>query len=421
LHGEGICVKLSFHIQWGYAAYNANPAFYGEAVQGVFIKVKRMNSQERKKARFERRIKKREAKRQEKVSLYDNFENVADPDNIYLAFKKSRCEVSWKESIQRYEMNLLKNITETSRRLLAGEDITRGFVEFDIFERGRPRHIKSVHIYERSAQKSFCDYALVPMISRSLIYDNGASLKNKGLHFAINRLIAHIGKFYRTNGYSNDGYCLLIDFSKYFDNIRHDILFKQYDSVFSDKRIVKLLRDFITPFGDNKSLGLGSQVSQISAIFYPNKMDHYIKEVLRIKYYGRYMDDLYLIHKDKKYLEYCLMDIKKICTSLGITVNLKKSKIIKLKDGIKFLKGIYALTDTGRIIRRADPSSRKRMRRKLVKFKTLYEAGKMSQSDVYTAYQSWRGNYLKRFDAFHTVRRMDGLYNGLFIFDRRVQ
>ena len=35
--------------------------------------------------------------------------------------------------------------------------------------------------------------------------------------------------------------------------------------------------------------------------------------------------------------------------------------------------------------------------------------------DVYSAYQSWRGNYLKRFDAFYTVRRMDSLYNRLFI------
>jgi hypothetical protein len=182
-----------------------------------------------------------------------------------------------------------------------------------------------------------------------------------------------------------------------------------------DKRIMKLIHDFITPFGDGKSLGLGSQISQISAIFYTNRVDHFIKEVLRIKYYGRYMDDLYLIHKDKRCLEYCLDEIIKIGESLGITVNAKKTRIVRLKDGIKFLKGIYSLSENGSIIRRADTDSRKRMKRKLIKFKRLKRRGKMSNADIYTAYQSWRGNYLKRFDAYYTVKRMDKLYNSLFI------
>jgi hypothetical protein len=378
-----------------------------------------MNSYERRQARYKRRVEKREAKRQNKASLYDNFENVADPDNLYTAFKKSRREVSWKESIQRYEMNLFRNIAETRRKLLAEENLAHGFVEFDLIERGRPRHIKSVHISERVPQKCLCDTVLVPVISRLLVYDNGASLKNKGLHFAINRLITHMGKFYRANGNSNDGYCLSVDFSKYFDSIRHEILFKQQDKIFRDKRIMKLIRDFVSPFGNGVSLGLGSQVSQISAILYPNRMDHYIKEVLRIKYYGRYMDDFYIIHKDKDYLKYCQSEIQRICETLGITVNQKKSKIIKLKHGIKFLKGNYSLTETGRIVRRADPESRKRMRRKLKKFKGLFEAGKMSCGDIYDGYQSWRGNYLKRFNAYHTVRRMDSLYNRLFIYNHQ--
>jgi hypothetical protein len=419
---RGNCVKPSLHIHWSYADCLRKPRYLitGKAVQGVFYEIKEMNSQERKKARFERRVAKRAAERQIKTSPYDNFENVANPENLYAAFRKSRREVSWKESIQRYEMNLFRNIAETRRKLLAGEKVAHGFVEFDIIERGRPRHIKSVHISERVPQKSFCDTVLVPLISRSLIYDNGASLKNKGLHFAINRLITHMGKFYRANGNSNEGYCLSIDFSKFFDTIRHDVLYKQQEKLIHDKRIMKLIRDFVSPFGDNKSLGLGSQVSQISAILYPNRIDHYIKEALRIKYYGRYMDDLYLIHKDREYLKYCLTEIQKICTDLGITINHKKSRIKKKKSGIKFLKGVYYLMETGRIVRRADPNSRKRMRRKLTKFKSLLEAGKMAYNDVYTGYQSWRGNYLKRFDAFHTVRRMDGLYNRLFIFDRRV-
>jgi hypothetical protein len=35
--------------------------------------------------------------------------------------------------------------------------------------------------------------------------------------------------------------------------------------------------------------------------------------------------------------------------------------------------------------------------------------------DLRTAYQSWRGNYKKRFNAYYRVRFMDKLYNELFI------
>jgi hypothetical protein len=38
----------------------------------------------------------------------------------------------------------------------------------------------------------------------------------------------------------------------------------------ADRRVIALIRSFVFPFGPGKSLGLGSQVSQIAAIFYPN-------------------------------------------------------------------------------------------------------------------------------------------------------
>jgi hypothetical protein len=128
------------------------------------------------------------------------------------------------------------------------------------------------------------------------------------------------------------------------------------------------------------------------------------------------MDDFYLIHPSKQYLLDCMDEIKYICAGLGIIVNEKKTRITKLKDGVKFLKGIYPLNENGKIIRRADPESHRRERRKLKKFRGLVGRGRMSYSDVYTAYQSWRNNYLKRFNAYHTVKRMDALYKELFIY-----
>jgi hypothetical protein len=374
-----------------------------------------MTSKERHEVRYQRRKAKREAERQQKISQYDDFERVIDIDNLYQSLKESARGVSWKESVQRYEANALRNIIETRRKLLTGENVQNGFVEFTLRERGKIRHIRSVHISERIVQKCLCNQVLVPILSNSLIYDNGASIKGKGVHFAIKRFIAHLSMFYRKNNHSNKGYALLIDFSKFFDNIDHSILFELLKKKIKDERIIDLTMKFVTVFGNGRSLGLGSQVSQILAIYDPNDLDHVIKEKLEIKYYGRYMDDIYLIHSDKEYLKYCFGEIKKICDKLKITINAKKSRIVKLEQGVDFLKGKYFLLPSGKILRRPCRDSTARMRRKLKKFRILIDSGKMSFSDLRMSYQSWRGNYKKRFNAYHRIGFMDKLYYDLFI------
>jgi hypothetical protein len=378
-----------------------------------------MTSKERKEARYQRRIQRRCENQRAFIEQYDDFSLVADADNLYQAYRKAKLGVSWKESVQRYSSHWSINILHTLEKLIAGEDISKGFVEFDLRERGKIRHIRSVHISERVVQKCLCDQVLVPILSKSLIYDNAASLKDKGIHFSLRRLIVHMTKFYRSNGFSNKGYALIIDFSKYFDSIRHDILLEKIAMYIKDAELLKLITRFITVFGDNISIGLGSQISQIGAIFYPSKeVDHFIKEKKGIKYYGRYMDDLYLIHKNREYLKECLRDIVAACEKIGIRVNLKKTKIVSLEHGITFLKGRYILNKNGHVIRLPCRSSTVCMNRKLHKFSKLLAEGRMDPIDIYRAYQSWRNTFRRRFDAFYRVEKMDYLYNKLFIGER---
>jgi hypothetical protein len=383
-----------------------------DAVQGVFLT--NMNSTDRREKRYRRRKAEREAKREARLSRFDDFERVADFDNLYAASRACLRGVAWKESSQRYEANAMRNTAETRRKLLAGESVQSGFVEFTLRERGKIRHIKSVHISERVVQKCLCDNALVPLLSNTLVHDNGASIKGKGVHFALRRLIRHLSLYYRRNR-TNEGYALIIDFKKFFDSVDHNILFALLGRKIKDPRVRELTRNFISVFGDEKSLGLGSQVSQICAVFYPDRLDHYIKEKLHIKYYGRYMDDLYIIHESREYLKECLKIITGLCEKLKLAVNTKKTRIVKLSDGVDFLKGKYRLLPSGKVLRLPGKESTKRMRRKLKKFKALLDAGRMSYRDVYAAYQSWRGNYKKRFNASYRILRMDSLYNDLFI------
>lgn len=371
-----------------------------------------MTSDERREIRYQNRKRKRDEKRKERIGEYDNFERIALLDSLVDAYNKSRRGVSWKASVQRYGMNLLKNVSKSHDDMMAGKDVSQGFIEFDICERGKPRHIKSMHFRERCVQRTLCDNSLVPVLQRGLIYDNGASLEGKGLHFSIDRLKAHLHRYYRTNGFSNEGYVAVIDFSSYFDNILHDKVYEILERNFEDKRIVNLCKQFVEPFGD-KSLGIGSQISQILAIAYPNRIDHFVKQELGIKFYGRYMDDSYLIHRDKEYLKECMERLYVEYEKLGIKVNRRKTQIVKLSRGFTFLQRQHILLPSGKLIEKPSHSSIVRMRRKLKKFARFVADGSMTVDEVRFSYRSWRG-FIEHTNSYRTVKSMDALFNKLF-------
>ncbi len=199
-----------------------------------------MTSEERKQGRRERREAARNVQRDKRVSQYDRYEGVIATSALYKAAKLSRRTIRWKASVQRYFMSLLRNLWNTHDRLKQGLKVTLGFICFTICDRGRKRRIRSVHFKERVVQRSLCDNALVPVLSRSFVYDNGASLKGRGIHWHLNRCRAHLERYYRANGRSNDGWVLLIDFTHYFDNVLHEPILRRLHKAFHDKRIVQL-------------------------------------------------------------------------------------------------------------------------------------------------------------------------------------
>ena len=254
-----------------------------------------------------------------------NIELLSDANSLIKAFNLSKKESIWKESVQKYEINLLKNTYELRNSLRDGTYKQKDFYEFVLKERGKIRYVKSMHISDRVVQRSLCDNILLPKLRKYLIYDNGASLKNKGIDFSRRRIETHLHKYYRKYK-TNEGYILLIDFSKFFDNIRHDKLLELLATKF-DKDFMLFIKQLISSFGIDvsymndvefknclnvlynslehpsitkvkdsdkkimpKSIGIGSQISQICGLYFPTKIDSYCKVVKQLKYYGRYMD-----------------------------------------------------------------------------------------------------------------------------------
>mgnify|MGYP001620215435 FL=1 len=211
----------------------------------------------------------------------------------------------------------------------------------------------------------------------------GAQLPTKGIDFAMDRLNCHLQRHFRKHGLK--GGILVFDFKDYFGSAQHWTVKNELARRVHDPKTRKLANDFLENFGP-VGYGLGSQISQNAALMLPNKLDHIIKEELQIKGYGRYMDDGYLIHEDIHYLEYCLERIKEVCAELGITLNLRKTKIRPITRGIVFLKTKFILTETGRVLRKMSRASMRAMKRKLFKFRKWYEAGEFSLEDIRTAY-----------------------------------
>lgn len=372
-----------------------------------------MTSEERHELRYQRRKEKRLQKHKEKFERCNNLEEVFTVSNLYHSYKMCKLGVGWKASTQKYKVNALYNVVKKKKQLVNKKKYTyTKFYEFDVFERGKQRHIRSVHISERVSQRCFCDESLVPTLSNTLIWDCGASLKHKGVDFAIKRMETHLHRYYRRNK-SNKGYILSFDFSGYFDNINHDVAMNNLITRYLyNKNLIEYAEKCIRSFGD-LGLGLGSQTSQITAVAYPSKLDHMIKEDLGIKEYERYMDDGSLLHKSKKYLKYCLKRIERMCKELGIKLNKKKTKISKIEKGFVFLKRKFSLTETGAVVKRLCRQSITRMRRKLKKFKRKYEAGIMTLSDIKASFNSWL-SYAYKTKSFKTRQSMKNLFYKLF-------
>lgn len=351
---------------------------------------------------------------------------IFDGNALHDAYKRAKQGSDWKPQVQRFEMTYLLELSKMQTELHEKSYRFLPATTFIINERGKTRCISGEQIADRIVKHALCDEILTPSIRDYLIYDNGASLTGRGIDFSRKRLLVHLRKYYARHQ-SNEGYILLIDFSKYYDNIRHDILMEQFKAITDNEHALWLLEKILdrskvdvsymsdeeyavcmtTVFNSlvhdqidrklltgekfmAKHLNIGDQVAQVAGIGYPMEIDNYIKIVRGIKYYGRYMDDSYVISDSKEHLQELLKDIIAIATRNGITVNTHKTRICKLSDYWRFLQVQYALTDTGRVIQKINPKRLTAMRRKMKKLAPI-----LSPKEFEDWYNSWFRSYYK--------------------------
>lgn len=350
--------------------------------------------------------------RTRKENEYDDFGIVTDFGNLYNAHKSCRKGKLYKTAVSTYESRSLESTYYLRYLLETGKYRMGKYHCFQVNERGKIRDIKSTQYKDRIVQKSLHENVLIPRIAPTLIYDNSASLKNKGTDFALNRLKIHLRHHIAKHGVN--GYILIGDCSGYFDSLQHKMLDDFYKSQFTDERIIDLVKLIHATIPGDKGVPLGNQLSNDDGLIAASPIDHMVKEQLHIKGYGRYNDDFYLIHTDKEYLKYCLKEIGKKAEELGLKLNEKKTKIVPLTTGINFLGFHIYVTETGKIIMRLKAKSKSYERRKLRKHKKKVDSGKMTYEKARESYRGWKAS-ASRGNTYYLLQEMDCYFYSLFL------
>lgn len=291
-----------------------------------------------------------------------NIEEIFSFENLYKSHIKCRKTKQHKGEVIRFEVNISENLYKLQKELFTKKYKLGKYKQFIIYE-PKKRLIEALPYKDRIVIMCFCDNVLKKKLEKRLINDNVACRTGKGTKYGIDRLTYFLKKEYFKEK-NNDIYYLKCDIKKYFPSIDHEILLNLLSKVGFSKDEMWFLNIVINSEVDKTvGLPLGNQTSQWFAIFYLNRIDRLIKEELQIKGYVRYMDDFILIHRDKKYLQYCLKRINEVCNrELNLELN-NKTQIGVAYNGIDFLGFRHTLTSTGKVITKLRLSAKKRLRK----------------------------------------------------------
>lgn len=328
---------------------------------------------------------------------------------LWESMQKCKCGVIWKDSVANFVLNGVPEVAKLSNELENGTYKERSHKYFTI-QYPKEREIMSIAFRDRVYQRSLNDVAIYPMMSKSFIYDNAACQKGKGSDFARNRMKCHMERYFRK--YGTTGYVLKIDIRKYYDSMSHEVVKQAFREKLPENvynRAAVILDGFPGEVGYNP----GSQIIQIAGISLLDKIDHFIKERLRVKYYIRYMDDMVLLENDHKQLREWLKVIRGKLNEIGLDIHTKKTKITPLRVGMMWLGYRYRLTGTGKVVMTADPDRLKATRKKYFRLVQKAKNGEISREKVDQSYQCWR-ECASKGDGYMMLRSMDRYYQRLW-------
>lgn len=319
----------------------------------------------------------------------DDKSIICNFENLYRAYRKAKAGKGFNGSCARFQSMSIEGIHILKEQLENQTYRMNPYNEFKIYE-PKERVIKSCSFKDKVVQHCLCDEILHPRLTKEFIRTNYAGQIGKGTLFGMECLKQHMVSFYQQ--YGLEGWILKCDISKFFYQIDHDVLKDIVDYHFSDKYTTWMNHLLIDSTG-SPGLPLGNQAAQVYALLMLNGLDHMISGELGIRYYGRFMDDFYLIYHNKGYLKWCLGAIKEIVSSLGLSLN-GKTQIVPFKCGIGFTGFHHYITSDGKYIRKIKGENKRKIRKRIRGWIKLVKSGRMTERKFYEKYNAWKNHAL---------------------------
>ena len=329
------------------------------------------------------------------------FEKVTDFENLYQAFRRSKRGKGYKKSSARFDMTALDGIQTLRQQLLNKTYKVSEYQEFKEYE-PKERLIQTASFKDKVVQHSLCDNVLMPKLLKIFLPENCAGQIGKGTLYGLNLLKEQMEAFYKK--YGREGYILKCDVAKFFYNISHQQLKDMVHYWILDPDVCWLCDLFIDST-DGKGIPLGNQVNQGFALLYLDGMDKMIRWELGIEYYGRYMDDFYLIHPSKAYLKECLDVIKSYLNTLGLELN-GKTQIFPVKNGVSYLGFHTYLTPDGTVIRKLKNQNKRNAQRRFKRMAKLVVGSDLPKKKFLDSYRAWK-NHVSHGNCAALERAMD--------------
>lgn len=294
------------------------------------------------------------------------IEKIADLENLQSAYYKAQKGKADKKEVREYGKRLQANLQNLQAQISSGEVETGHYRYFTIYD-PKKRLICAAPFGQRVLHHALMNVCH-PFFEKVQIFDSYASRLEKGTYAALERA-KHFNWQYQ--------WFLKLDYRKYFDSLDHPAIKNQLHSQFKDSRLLNIFASIIDSYhvSPNKGVPIGNLTSQYFANHYLAGTDHYVKEVLQIKAYLRYMDDSVLWHDDKEILMNAGLGLKQY-SSAELKLTLKPFCLNRNSHGLPFL-GYLLYLDRTRLAQR----SRKRFIKKLRLYAENLIAGVWTQKE----------------------------------------
>lgn len=255
------------------------------------------------------------------------FEQAFTRENLYEAYLDARRGKEKKRACFHFSRRLARNLDRLYTNLQSGKYRPSPYFSFEVQEH-KKRRIYAPSFHDLVVQHAI--YRVVcPIFVPTFIDQSYACQKGKGTHKAADYAQQSLRRS------PAGSYTLKLDIRKFFYRICRAILRKLIERKIKDTRFVDVMMMF-TDYGEELGIPIGNLLSQLYALIVLNPLDHFIKRVLKVKFYCRYVDDFVLFGLSKeKCDEYFDVIVDYIRDELHL--ELSKWTLAPVKRGINFV------------------------------------------------------------------------------------